>query len=226
MTLELQTQTLNQALECDREVQLVQFRERDTNRLGHSLNAEGGTAAPREIPRPRTRAGSQRFRSFLMLESLRGPFHDTNVAPKEIEDTQAASAVSKFNSVSGLPSLWKIDLSEPTNLFPLRHRGRQGRVNLGESLKPYHSAHRTHALDFGLCPRDLSLIPIEDANRHTDPESDRVVILNPLVFELRRDIPPCVRASQIHVRPRLLERRLGRRPQRRARRRIAEAGSE
>jgi len=46
MTLELQTQTLNQALEYDREVQLVQFRERDTNRLGHSLNAGGGTAAP------------------------------------------------------------------------------------------------------------------------------------------------------------------------------------
>src|SRR5439155_22736510 len=139
-----------------------------------------------------------------------GRFTIRTLRLKEIEDTQAALAVSEFNSVSGLPSLWKIDLSEPTNLFPLRHRGRQGRVNLGESLKPNHSAHRTHALDFGLCPRDLSLIPIEDSNRHTDPESDRVVILNPLVFELRCDILPCVRASQIHVRPRLLERRLGR----------------
>src|SRR5262245_1789375 len=144
------------------------------------------------------------------LNLAEGRFSIRALGVEEVEQSQSTSPVRKFNGISRLPSLRKIDFPKPANLFPLRRRDRPGCVDLRQSLYPDRPAHCTRALDLRFSPRDLSLIPVEDANRQADPEAERVVILDPLIFKQRRDVPPGVRPSQIHVGLRLLEGRLRR----------------
>ena len=70
-------------------------------------------------------------------------------------------------------------------------------------------AGRIRLQDIRPGPRNLALIPIEDPDGEADTEPDGIVGSNPLVLDLRRDVPPGVGPGEVDVRPRLLPRGLG-----------------
>src|SRR2546425_1266351 len=127
---------------------------------------------------------------------------------EEVQQAHPAASIRELDRLARLLRLRQVGVAQRHDSLALDEHGRERRVHLGERLHGGRLPERVGALDLGSRPRDLALIPVEDPQGDAEAKTDRVVGRDPLVRDLRRHVPPRVGACQIHVRARLLARRL------------------